>query len=238
MKVYCNWLTLLLAVALVCVAIPAQASLVTFQVFNGSYGLSTDGFGSTTNTGSITASVPVGATVAGAWLYSATEGSPVPNPSVTFQGTNVTFGPTVVNTSNGYLGSARADVTSIVSSAVNGGPGGTYTFSIKENNADTGAAETDGEALVVVYNLPSLPNQTVGILDGFSAVGGDDATINFSTPLDPTQAGFVADMRLGDSFSCCGQASTITVNGTVITNNAGNNDDSKDAMQQTMNATT
>jgi hypothetical protein len=32
-------------------------------------------------------------------------------------------------------------------------------------------------------------------------------------------------MRIGDGFSCCSQTSTITVNGTVITTNAGNNDD-------------
>jgi hypothetical protein len=32
-------------------------------------------------------------------------------------------------------------------------------------------------------------------------------------------------MIIGDNFSCCGQRSTITVNGTTITENAGNNDD-------------
>jgi hypothetical protein len=36
-------------------------------------------------------------------------------------------------------------------------------------------------------------------------------------------------MRLGIGFSCCNQASRVTVNGTVITENAGNNDDSADA---------
>ena len=32
-------------------------------------------------------------------------------------------------------------------------------------------------------------------------------------------------MRLGIGFSCCSQASTVVVNGTTITNTAGNNDD-------------
>ncbi|MBI4436469.1 MAG: PEP-CTERM sorting domain-containing protein [Candidatus Omnitrophica bacterium] len=32
-------------------------------------------------------------------------------------------------------------------------------------------------------------------------------------------------MIIGDNFSCCGQRSTITVNGVTITENAGNNDD-------------
>lgn len=65
----------------------------------------------------------------------------------------------------------------------------------------------------------------MGILDGFAAVGGDTTSINFATPLDKNAPGFFAEMRLGDSFSCCGQASTVSVNGVTITTNAGNNDD-------------
>ena len=36
-------------------------------------------------------------------------------------------------------------------------------------------------------------------------------------------------MILGDSFSCCGQTSRVTVNGTIITQNAGQNDDGLNA---------
>jgi hypothetical protein len=103
---------------------------------------------------------------------------------------------------------------------INGGPGGIYNFTVTET-----ASTQDGEALVVVYSLASLPVGTVGILDGFSAVTGDSTAINFSNPLDPTAPGFFAEMRIGDSFSCCGQKSTISVNGVTITDNAGNNDD-------------
>jgi hypothetical protein len=62
-------------------------------------------------------------------------------------------------------------------------------------------------------------------LDGFSATGGDSTAINFAQPLDKTAPGFFAEMRLGIGFSCCNQQSTISVNGTVITTTAGNNDD-------------
>ena len=36
-------------------------------------------------------------------------------------------------------------------------------------------------------------------------------------------------MRLGIGFSCCNQASQVSVNGKLITENAGNNDDSADS---------
>ena len=50
----------------------AHASLTTFQTLVGTYGVSTDGFGSLTQTGTISASVPLGATVVAAYLYTAT----------------------------------------------------------------------------------------------------------------------------------------------------------------------
>jgi hypothetical protein len=44
--------------------------------------------------------------------------------------------------------------------------------------------------------------------------------------MDPNAAGFSAELRLGIGYSCCGfQSSTVDVNGTRITNNAGNLDD-------------
>jgi hypothetical protein len=200
-------------------AVPANASLTTFATFNGTVGLSTDGWGSLGTSGSIHAFVPAGSTVIAAYLYT----SLTPNQTVfgdSLNGSAVSFGPRVVNPSIN-LSMARADVTSIVAPVINGGPGGTYTIPITETNS----AGQDGEALVVVYSNAALPNASVGILDGFSAVGGDTSMINFSTPLDPTASGFFAEMRIGDGFSCCGQASTISVNGTTITNNAGNDDD-------------
>lgn len=77
-----------------------------------------------------------------------------------------------------------------------------------------------------VYKYASGADNTVAILDGFASVTGDTATLTLGAP---ATAGTTAEMMLGDSFSCCSQASTITVDGTTITTNAGNNDDCADA---------
>ena len=208
--------------AVLVVSAPASAGLTTYKTFVGNVGLSTDGFGSTSNSGTISASVPLGATVLAAYLYTATYtfGAPV-NATATLGGTAVAFGASVPNgTACCGIASQRADVTAIVAPIINGGAGGVYDFSITE-----GSANQDGEALVVVYSLPSLPVSTVGLVDGWASVDGDVTSITFATPLDPTLPGFFADMRLGIGFSCCGQQSTVSVNGTTITNSAGNFDD-------------
>ncbi len=205
--------------------ISAQASLTTFQTYTGNVGLSTDGFGSTSNAGTLTANVPVGATILGAYLYSATYfgNHTTPPTTVTLAGSPVTLG---LSGNNSFLASHRADVTSIVSSIIDptntGSAGGAFNFAINEG-ADGG--RINGEALVVVYSAASMALGTVGILDGTSAFGGDTATITYANPLDPGAAGFFAEMRLGISHSCCSQASTVKVNGTTITNSAGDADD-------------
>ena len=211
-----------------CAAAPAQAALTTLVSLSGPIGVSTDGWGSTGDSGTISASVPVGATVVAAFLYTATFGNPTHvGVSSNLEGVPVVYGAPVVNPdiccSNAM---ARADVTAIVAPIIDGGPGGVYNFTITEGSSSS----QDGEALVVIYTLPGLPVATVGILDGYSATSGDTTSINFVTGLDPTAPGFLAEMYLGIDFSCgdsnCGtQSSQVTVNGTVITENAGNYDD-------------
>ncbi|MEW5974354.1 MAG: PEP-CTERM sorting domain-containing protein [Acidobacteriota bacterium] len=207
---------------------PAEATLTVFQTFTGNVGYSMDGFGSTSNSGTISASVPAGATVLAAYLYTSTFAfsQPPATPGGTLNGSAVSYGPLV-----GYvpipsipsfsLQSARADVTSIVAPIINAGPGGTYNFTVTETSSFQ-----DGEVLVVVYELPSLPVATVGILDGFSTSGGDTTSISFADPLDPSDPSFFAEMALAIGFSAGGtQFSTVAVNGTTITNVAGGFDD-------------
>jgi hypothetical protein len=221
-------LTTAIVLATTLAATPATASLNVFQQFTGQFGLSTDGAGSTSGAYAVNAFVPAGATVAGAWLYQTNYNfAGIPGPyGVTLNGNALTFGAPVLNaTACCGLFSARADVTSIVAPIINSGPGGTYSFDIREARP-SGDSATDGVALVVVYQDPSLTSATtVAILDGFANVFGDSFTFNTATPMDPTAAGFFAELRLGIGFSCCGQASTVDVNGIRITNNAGNNDD-------------
>jgi hypothetical protein len=97
-----------------------------------------------------------------------------------------------------------------VKPTIDAGPGGVYNFDVAETVL---GSNTDGEALVVVYFNPSLPDATVGILDGFASVTGDTTSINFPDPLDPTDPDFFVEMSLGISFSCNDQKSTVNVNG-------------------------
>lgn len=205
----------------------AHASLTSFQTYVGDYGVSTAGWGSTTQAGTIEASVPVGATVVAAYLYTSTSGGLSAADGGTLAGNTLTY--TALPPVNWGGQAGRMDVTSIVAPLIDGGPGGVYNFAISETNT----YNQDGEALVVVYSLASLPTSTIGILDGSSASTGDTTAINFATGLNPTAAGFTATMAIGDGFSydgngCTGfgQSSTITVDATVITTNAGCNDSS------------
>lgn len=213
---------LIAALALAFLPGRADASLTTFATYTGTVGYSSDGFGSLSNSGTISASAPVGSTVLAAYLYTGVFSfSGPPAYDSTLNGIDVNYGPLVANTTACCgIASARADVTAIVAAVIDGGGGGVYNFTVTE-----ASAAQDGEALVVVYSNPLLPVATVGILDGFASVTGDSATISFADPLDPLAAGFFAEMIIGDNFSCCGQRSTIVVNGVTMTENAGNFDD-------------
>ena len=200
----------------------SYAAIVGLDTWVGNVKLSTDGWGGLSNAGAIQAEAASGSTVLAAYLYTATyfNSSLIPD-SVTLNSTAVSYDWLSVNPDNG-LGTARADVTSLVKSVIDSGPGGTYDFQIDEG-AQGGSI--NGSALVVVYENPALPKATVGVLNGFYAVGGDSASIIFSQALDPTASGFFAEMVIGSSHSCCNQSSTITVNGELLTQNAGNFDD-------------
>ncbi len=220
-----RFLIMALAVAGLAFASPASASLSLLQAFTGAYDLSSDGCGSTGQFCTMTLNAPVGAVVTAAYLYTSTYNNP------TLSGVGGTLnGNTISYTNLGdvadsccALAAGRANVTGIVAAAINGGAGGAYNFSYTETDASQ-----DGGALVLVYSLGSLPTTTVAILDGFSATAGDTTTFNFAAALNPAAPGFRAEMRLGIGFSCCSQQSTITVNGTTITETAGNNDDNID----------
>ena len=215
-------IVLALALAGVALAGPASATLTSFQTYTGNVGYSSDGFGSVNQSGNISASVPFGSTVLAAYLYSATN-SQVGLAGGTLNGTAVSYGPASINADSATLASQRVDVTSIMKPVIDSGVGGIYTFPITETSYTQ-----DGEALVVVYSNSTLPTATFGILDGSARTTGDTTAINFASALHPSDPGFFAEMFLGDGFSCCDQKSTVKVNGTTITNSAGNNDDNID----------
>jgi hypothetical protein len=201
----------------------ASASISLFQQYVGDYGVATSGWGSTANSGTISTTVPSGSTAVAAYLYSSTFFGGSASGTLNGAGVNYNAALGTITTNGVNLQAYRADVTSIVAPVINGGSGGTYNFRITETGVNQ-----DGEALVVVYTNPARPTQTVAILNGFSQTTGDTSSITFGKPLDPSAPGFFAHMAIGDGFSCCGQASTISVNGSPITTVAGNNDSSVD----------
>jgi len=214
---------ILLALVLSLLSVPnVFASLSEVGTWNGSVGYSSDGFGSLSQTGTISASVPAGSTVLAAYLYTATWGSATENSTdgTMLDGTVVTFDVWVNNPSYASVSMRRADVTAIVKPVIDAGAGGIYDFTVDEVTS-----LQDGEALIVVYENASLDDHTFSLVEGFSDITGDDFAINFAAPIDTNDPGFFAEMFLGISFSCCNQASTVEVNGTTITENAGDYDD-------------
>ena len=179
-----------------------------------------------TDTGTISAVVPVGSTVTAAYLYTSTYSSDSFTAGLTLNGSSpLTLAALGVNpTACCALQAYRSDVTSIVAPVINGGAGGTYNFTVTEANTTL----QDGEALVVVYSNAANPTQTVAILNGYASAAGDISTVNFASPLNPSAPGFFAHMAIGDGFSCCDQKSTININGQDMTTAAGNNDSSID----------
>lgn len=218
------YLKTLAVLPLAVAAVSAQASLLTSDSYVGNYAVSTDGWGGTDGVGVISASVMGGSNIAAAYLYSTNvSGNSIAPSELTFGGTNITtFANLGTNDTN--LTAFRSDVTSIVQSAIGAG-GGIFDFDITEGSQ---RFSIDGHALVVVYENAALPQASVGILDGFSDSAGDSTSINFSTPLSVSDPGFFAEMSLGIGYSANGQSSTVSVNGNVLTTNAGSNDDGED----------
>ena len=214
------------------VAGPAHASLSVLQTFTGSADVTTDGCGSLGPTCTLQSVIPVGSTIQSAYLYSSTyNASTNPNGTTLQTGVAAAIAPTftALGVADGFLQAWRADVTSYVQANMALG-GATLTA-----NEGGQSSIIDGEGLVVTYTNPSLPTHTIFILDGFSASGGDTSHIVFN----PLPVGFTAQMEIGDGFSFDGpdpnnptnsdQVSTITANGTTLTNVAGHCDDDQDA---------
>jgi hypothetical protein len=223
-----NGLLATTALAGVAFAAPANASLALFQTFSApGEATSTDGCGSLSATCSMHNTIPVGATIDGAWLYSSTF-NPATNPNGT---TLAAGGPAIVpvftplGAQNG-LQAWRANVSAFVTANA-----AAATWTVNEG-AQTAAI--DGESLVISYHTGVGPVRTAIILDGFSSSAGDNAMVTFA----PLAAGFTAEMRIGDGFSFDGtnpnaptntlQVSTITVNGNLLTSVAGHCDDAVD----------
>ncbi len=226
-------------------AVPqASASLSPIGIWTGNVGLSIDAVGSNSSpVGDILAEIPSGSTILAAYLYSA--GTPYPwypdlgspaSPTTTadYNGAGITLAGNAVNNYDTIVGAVsgrpaigqwytgRADVTSLISSLATTGPN--YSWSVTEPSLNN---RIDGEVLAIVYELASLPEASVTLLDGGQHTDGETTVVNFADPLtDPTDASFFANMSLAISFSTAGsQVSSVDVNGDRLTSSAGGYND-------------
>ena len=236
-----RFVQLAVAAALCAVTGAASAALNSAGTFTGHVGLSVDGVGSnSTPVGTVGASIPVGATILKAYLYSA--GVPFPfysdapksladynTAGITLAGNAITNFDTLVGAIStprpdiGRWFTGRADVTALIQSLTAGAVTSDFLWTITEGNKNT---RIDGEVLAIVYSDPSAPLGSVALLDGGQNTGGETTSVFLGAPLgDPSAAGFAARLGFGISFSCCGQESQVTVNGSPLADHAGNNDD-------------
>lgn len=234
-------LRLTAAAAMLFCSASAFSALIPAGIWTGNVGLSVDGIGSNnTPVGTVQAEIPVGATVLQAYLYSVGTPHPwYPNSPTTlaaYNGAGITLAGTPITSFDTLVGAvatprpdigqwftARADVTSLVQSLVSGAVTSNFSWAVTEGSLNN---RIDGEVLAIVYSHPSLPAASVALLNGGQDTGGETTLVNLGTPLtDPMAPGFVAQLGLGISFSCCDQASEVRVNGDLVTENAGNFDD-------------
>ena len=213
------------------------ANLNSSYQFTGTGNWSIDGLGAnTTPVGTLQASIPVGATVEKAFLYSSlySLSGPISSPSVTFEGLTLSgaswtslgnYQPQPGPNPNFWLGAYRADVTAHVTTLAGGGSASLFNWTV---NSETPNSNVDGEVLAVVYSLPTETTRTIAFLDGFSTSAGDITTVNFAGPLTAAQLVDPSLLSLGIGFGAGGsQFSTVDINvaGNRLTSSAGGAND-------------
>ena len=210
-------------------ACSALADLRPSQYFANA-ALSIDGLGVRgSGTGQLQANIPSGSSILGAYLYtSSIWGATFVSPGIVFP---VRLNGTLLTPSAGTLlrpdvnpvNTIRYDVTNIVSSAIQGGPGGLYNFNLQETG------DNEGSVLVIAYRNAATQGRSALIYDGELATTGDTTRLNFASPY----TGGNLIMSLASSYSAqpSGQFTQIDVrtsNNPVarrLTTSAGGPDD-------------
>ena len=135
-------------------------------------------------------------------------------------------GASTVGTSQPYA--CFADVTSLVTSAANANPQGTYTIanvsSAVGGNGGTGLSA--GWSLYIIYEDPKLPTKSITSFDGFSAISAtsnlDIPVAGFRTiPTGPVRAKFAFASLEGDQ-NISGDYLAINATRITATNGGGN----------------
>ena len=190
----------------------------------GAVSLSVDG---TVNTGNVSVEKPAGATVAAVYVLSADTPTAAATPAsnITVDGIPVTLPNTETSSiAGGNVNVNRwGDVTAEIGSIIDALPTGTSTVSLSETNSGA----SNGSALLVVWNDPSVTNGLVSLV--FSSTRTSDGTTLTVpiAPLDTSRADFTLEMGLGIGHSAGSalEVSTVEVNGNTVTTQASGFDD-------------
>lgn len=217
------------------------AGLKPVIVETGQYTWSIDGLGTLDGTGNIQVEKPAGGTVYKAYFVAAQvqdASKPTLNAAsaILLNGSPVTFQYESLNASgddsnafNNYF----ADVTSLVSSTINGQSAGVNNITV-----DEGGLDVEGTSLVVLFNDSTVDVATVVLAFGNSSPSGDSFTLEFNALSAPQTQDL--QMSVGISYSYNNesddrsgwQSSSIYVNDTLMTDIAGSFDDCDEANQE------
>jgi hypothetical protein len=204
---------------------------------SGKYNWSADGLGTMSGTGNLRFEKPTGGTVKAAYMIAA-QVRPAAEPTLgqpsNFKINNqaVTFTQAAMDSGSGYnFNNYFADVTSLVKTTLDGAAVGVGSIPADEGVSNESDPMVEGLELVVVWNDPSVDQSTVMIEFGTSNPAGDTFSLDFPALTQPQTNDL--EMSIGDSYSyqspsdspSSTQASTIKVNGSLMTDIAGGFDD-------------
>lgn len=213
----------------------ADASTDGLQMVVNERGLisqSTSALGTTSGAGSLRVDKPAGATVRGAWMAYATTGftgfQVVPGAELTLAGKPVPISNELRNGISSY--NYFAEVTDIVKPVVDEASAGSVSLPVTEPYP----SQVDGEILVVVFDDPAITQpQSVTLMYGALAPGGDSYRVRLASPIDLADPATRLQMSLGITYSYQSfgtqQYSYVNVNGNPLTSAAGGEDDGQAA---------
>ncbi|MFO0493342.1 MAG: PEP-CTERM sorting domain-containing protein, partial [bacterium] len=160
-------------------------------------------------TGQLQANIPSGSQILGAYLYTSSVWGENVSPgrayAVRLNGTLLTPSTgTILSPNLNPAETVRYDVTNIVSSAIQGGPGGLYNFNLQESGGDN-----DGSVLVIAYRNAATQGRSALIFDGELSTTGDTTRLNFASPY--TGGNLIMSLASSYSVQPSGQYTQIDV---------------------------
>jgi RHS repeat-associated protein len=125
-----------------------------------------------------------------------------------------------------FFNNVLADVTDIVKPIVDDAPADErFKFTFTE----VGTYDISGEILVVIFNDPTAPKQTISLFFGGQKVKGETFVITLAEPINPSVDGSKADFGLGMSYGGQNDVeinfTNVKVNSIEVSASAGGGDD-------------